>query len=900
MTEVRCPHCGQPIMPAEEPSKPTTGVFPTSASDAKQVQAQLLQYARDLAKVYAVQRRMAKYLPSGLRERLRSSGGSSGIIGQRRQVTVLFADLVDFTRLTARMDAEEVFELLNTCFHRLVTHIYKYGGEVDKFVGDGVMAVFGVPETHEDDPLRAVQAAWDMQAEIERLSRQFQAQLGNPLQLHIGIHCGEVIAGNIGVEEQHSYTVIGATVNLAFRLQELAEAGTILVSQAVQQATQHLFRYRYFQDVTLKGFAEPVATFVVESRLTTPVTESPEFFEESLPWVGREAEMDQLHGLVERLVQGEGSVVLIEGEPGIGKTRLVREWLAHHLPPGVQVWIGSAQMVQSRTAYSVWRQLTRWGIWTPPADRAATPPASPLPATVITLALQQWEQSVAREEAPTARTQLFQAIRQVLVAQSKAAPLVLIIDNWQWADELSRRLLLALLPLADEYPILFGILTRPATGEPHELTRVLDSRHVRRYHHIRLTPLDDAAMERLLAVLFEMEELDVSARRALIGWAQGNPFFLREIMASLAAHGIIERVGRRWKVRAAYILATMRFPANLLDLTMANLDRLPGELQEVLYAAAVIGATFPVRLLHRVLARQGRAANLEQRLQKLAQYGILDTTTQQRGVLAFRYAIVQESLYARLLSQKRQQLHRLVAEEMERALEQSKAAADEAALIAAHFIQAGMPARALPYLMQAGQHALSQAASQLAVEHFMAALVAVEYTPHYRAERLEIELGLADAYCQAQKYHDAIVHYQAALELCEDGERRITIYLALSRAYAAQGDLRQAWANLEAALEALSEQEVPATSPLRGRVFAECAQLEWRMGDRRRAELWAREAAAILEGTPEHGSLAASYQTLGQIYAMLGHAGLAESYHKRATAHLRATTEGLRRRVTVS
>jgi adenylate cyclase len=895
VTQKRCPHCGQLIPPAgEQPKTPTTGLFPNAtAEDAHSAQAQLIQYARDLAKVYAVQRRMAKYLPSGLRERLRDDEASSWVAGQRRQVTVLFADLVDFTRLTARLDAEEAFELLNTCFSRLVTHIYKYGGEIDKFLGDGVMAVFGVPEAHEDDPLRAVQAAWDMQMEMERLSRQFQATLGGPLQLHIGIHCGEVIAGNIGVEEQYSYTVIGATVNLAFRLQELSEPGTILVSQAIQQATQHLFRYRYLQDVTLKGFAEPVPAFVLESRLTAPAPAPALLSEEPLPWTGREAEITQLRALAENLAQGEGGVVLIEGAPGMGKTRLVREWLTRHIPSGVQVWISSAQMVQSRNSYSVWRHLTRWGIWTPsPGQKAA--PASPLPATVVALALQQWERSVTREEAETARTQLFQAIRQVLIAQSKAAPLVLVIDNWQWADELSRRLLFTLLPLADQHPILFCILSRPALGETHEVTRALAFRNVRRYHPIQLAPLDDATMGRLLAALFDTEGLDAPARQALINWAQGNPFFLKEVIAYLATQGIIERVGRRWKVHAAYPLATLRLPSNLLDLTIANLDRLPGELQEVLAAAAVIGATFPVQLLARVLARQGKATNLDRRLQHLVRAGILDTTTQQRGVLAFRYAIVQESLYARLLSQKRQQLHRLVAEEMERALTQSKAGADEAALIAAHFIQAGLPERALPYLMQAGQRALTQAASQLAVEHFMAALVAVEYTPHYRAERLEIELGLADAYSQSQKYSDAIAHYQAALELCENVERRIAIYLALSHAYAAQNDLTLAWAQLEAALETLSEHEVPATAPLRGRVFAACAQLEWRMGDRRRAELWAREAAAILEGSPEHSSLAASYQTLGQIYAMLGHNELAERYHQRATAHLRATTDSLR------
>ena len=895
MTQMRCPHCGEPITFSDK--RPTTGLFPTPTDEGTGLaQAQLMEYARDLAKVYAVQKRMAKYLPGGLRERIRTGEGSSWIAGQRRQVTVLFADLVDFTRLTARMEAEEAFDLLNTCFRRIVNHIYKYGGEVDKFLGDGVMAVFGVPEAHEDDPVRAVRAALDMQMEMQKLSHQLQSQLGAPLQLHIGIHCGEVIAGNVGVDEQQSYTVVGTTVNLAFRIQQISEPGTILVSQAVQQATQHLFRYRYYRDVELKGFAEPVPAFVLESQEQRPATPAPYFFEEPMPWAGRRSEMEQLKGLIENLAQGEGGVVLIEGEPGIGKTRLVREWLTRYTPSGVQVWIGSAHMVHSRTAYSVWRHLTRWGIWTPSVATTSLPARSiPLPSTVITLVLNQLEQSITREEAERARGQLFQAIRQVLIGQSKTAPLVLVIDNWQWADDLSRRLLLALLPMADEYPILFCILSRPAVGQAHDIARAAEFRALRNYHPIRLTPLADDELASILASLFEVEDLDAAARKQLIGWAQGNPFFLKEIMASLAAQGIIERVGRRWKLSKTYPLSTLRFPPNLLDLTIANLDRLPGELQEVLYCAAVIGATFPVRLLYRVLARQGKAANLDRRLQQLVHYGILETTTQQSGVLAFRYAIVQESLYARLLSQRRQMLHQWVAEEMERSLGRSeKGVAAQAELVAAHFIQAGLPDRALPHLMQAGRRALTQAASKLAVEHYMAALVAVEYTPRYHAERLEIELGLADAFFQSQEYAEAITHYQAALELCEDVEQRIPIHQAISRAYAAQNELAKAWESLEAALEELSEEEVPATSLLRGRVFADCAQLEWRMGDRRRAELWAREAAAILEGTPDHSSLAASYQTLGQIYAVLGQTELADSYRKRATAHLRATTGSFR------
>jgi len=861
-------------------------------------QAQLIEYARDLAKVYAVQKRMAKYLPSSLRERLQV-GEESGLAGaQKRQVAVLVADLVDFTRLTARLKPEDVFELLNTCFRQIVTHIYKYGGEVDKFLGDGIMAVFGALEAHEDDPVRAVQAALDMDIEIRKLSAQLHAQLGGPLQLHIGVSWGEAIAGNVGVDEQQSYTVVGKTVNLAFRLQALAEPGMILVSQSVQQATHHLFQYRYYKDLEIKGFQGTVPVFVLENRRQPQATPTPLFFEERLPWTGRQREMEQLKDLIERLAQGEGSVVLIEGEPGVGKTRLVREWLARHTPSGVRVWISTAHMVQSRTSYSVWRHLTQWGALSTSGvaeSQGAAPPSrrtGPLPSTVITLALNQLEQSITKEEAEETRAHIFRAIRQILVAQSEESPLMLVIDNWQWADDLSRRLLLSLLPLADQHPILFCILSRPMARQRHDVSRTVEFRAIQNYHHMKLAPLTNAEVEQLLVALFGEWGLDQTARSLILGWVQGNPFFLRELMSYLATQKIIERAGHRWKLTEAYPLAALRFPPNLRDMTMANLDHLPEELREVLYCAAVIGATLPTRLLHRVLARQGKAINLDKRVQELVHYGLLEPSPEDPAALTFRCSIVQESIYERILSQQRHALHQLVAEEMEKSLGEGSEVPVE--LIAEHFIQAGMPARALRHLMRAGQRALTQAASKLAIEHYTAALVAVEYTPRYHEERLEIEIGLADAYLQAQEYAEAIAHYQTAIELCNDLEKRITLRQSLSRAYVALNELQKAWESLEAALEELSEGEVPATSPLRGRVFAECAQLEWRMGNRQRAELWAREAAAILEGTPEHGSLAASYQTLGQVYAMLGQSELASSYRKRATAHLRATTETLR------
>lgn len=897
MSQVTCPCCGRPIEPGGPGVSPAAvsayaGLPGSIGQELAFSQAQLIEYARDLARVYAVQKRMAQYLPSGLRERI--SDGTKPVSGERRQVTVLCVDLAHFTRLTSRLEAEDVFDLINACFRRLVSHIFKYGGMVDKFLGDGIMAVFGAPVAHEDDAVRAVQAALDMDVEMQDFSRRMYPQLGAPLQLHTGINCGEVIAGSVGVDEQLSYTVVGRTVNLAFRLQEQAAPGEILVSQAIQQATHNSFKYRYHKDFQIKGFEEPIPVFVVENRQTQQPSIQPAIGVH-LPWSGREAEMERLGDSMNALTRGEGSVVSIQGDAGIGKTRLVREWLLRSTPPEVAVWTGTAHVAQSRIGYSLWRNTIQW---TSPGasdsgaagvtDVVSLPGrVTPLPAALTALIYSQPASAGTPHEAEDARVQVFQAIRQLLITEAEKAPLVLAIDNWQWADDLSRHLLLSVLPLADRHRILFCILSRPMPAQSSDISRALEFQGIRNYQRIELPPLTAASSQKLLASLFGPGELPPDAESIIMGWMQGNPFFLKELILFLTAQGIVEPRGRHWHLAQMYPLSSLRFPPTLRGLTMANLDRLPEPLQEVLYCAAVIGSTFSLTLLQAVMARERPTGPLGSRIQEIIRRGLIEPSAMDPDIYTFRHVIVQESIYERLLSQQRQGLHRLVAEEMERMQESDPSVSVE--LIAYHFIQAGLPARAVRYLIRSGQRAQGYAASKLAIEHYTAALVALEYAPRHQSERLDVEIGLADAYMQFRQYDEAISHYQSALDLCDKLEQRVRLYQTLSATYAAQNNLERAWEQLESALELLSEGDISPTSVIRGRVFADCAQVEWRMGNRRRAELWAREAAAILEGTSEHNSLAASYQTLGQVYAMLGQHSLASSYNLRATAHLRAT-----------
>ncbi len=255
MSQATCPCCGRPF--DETTADSLTEAPPTLSNlDAESGQAQLVRYARELAGA-------APYLPHVLRERI-SKGETSST---QCKVAVLIADLVDFTRLTSRMEPEEVFDVLNTCFRRLGGHVTRHGGEIDKFLGDGLMAVFFGSESGEDHTARAVGAALAMSIDMRNFGQSPHPKMAGPLRLHMGVSCGAAIAGTVDVRPL-SYTVVGRTVSLAFRLQEEAPPGEILVSQPVQQATHSLFEYRYFDALSIKGFDKPVSTFVVENRRT--------------------------------------------------------------------------------------------------------------------------------------------------------------------------------------------------------------------------------------------------------------------------------------------------------------------------------------------------------------------------------------------------------------------------------------------------------------------------------------------------------------------------------------------------------------------------------------------------------------------------------------------------------
>ncbi|HET7377579.1 MAG TPA: adenylate/guanylate cyclase domain-containing protein, partial [Anaerolineae bacterium] len=299
--------------------------------------------------------RLRRFIPSVVADSLLHN--QDQLRGERREVAVLFADAVGFTHLSVSLDAESIFNLINDLLGRLMECIQRYDGMIDKFTGDGLMAVFGAPIAHENDPELAMRAALDMQTAVAEFEPLARAQLGAPLQIRIGIHSGPAVAGIIGTEQQSAYTVIGETVNLAARLQSMARAGSILTSERVYKQTQSFFHFQTAGTLPVKGLDQPIAVYEAVSERPEPLV-SRGIAGVSSIYLGHDADLAQLRELSTAFIKDRhGRLVIIQGEAGLGKSRLVQEWRARANLSAASIWQGRSLPYAQGVGYGAFRSL---------------------------------------------------------------------------------------------------------------------------------------------------------------------------------------------------------------------------------------------------------------------------------------------------------------------------------------------------------------------------------------------------------------------------------------------------------------------------------------------------------------------------------------------------------------
>jgi len=558
--------------------------------------------------------RLAAAAPAPLAEKMRAAH----LAGERKVVTALFADVVGSTSLAEQMDPEDWTNIMNRAFDRISKKIYDYEGTIARLLGDALLAFFGAPMAHEDDPVRATRAALDLLAAVREFADEIRQEHGIEFQMRVGLNTGPVVVGDVGSDLKFEYTAMGDAINLAARMQSAAQPMTLLISENTYRFIAPVFDCVDLGLIEVKGKAEPVRVYEVQGvKAETGRIRGLAGLES--PMVGRDAELRALLQLSGAVQAGLGRAAVIIGEPGLGKSRMIAEWKAasSHAP---LLWAEGRCLSYGRgLPYHLLTDLIRSFIGVPAAasddeTRAALLKFSqdlfgdalldvyPYLGHLLSLELEGEAQERVKALDPQAvPTHYLAALSQLIKTQAGRRPLGLIFDDIHWADPSSTDLLVKLLPLTSEAPVLFCFVTRP-DRETDGWRLVTAARDLGSgLTEVTLNPLTEADSRQLVSNLLEIESLPDNIRTIILKKAEGNPFFVEEVIRMLIERGAIVKKGESWA--AGKEIETIEIPDNLQGLLLARIDRLPPETKRTLRVASVIGRQFAVKVLEQVLGK---------------------------------------------------------------------------------------------------------------------------------------------------------------------------------------------------------------------------------------------------------------------------------------------------------
>jgi class 3 adenylate cyclase len=664
---------------------------------------------------------------------------------ERRYATVLFADISGFTSMSERLDPEEVTDIINQCLSMLAAVVDAHGGHVDKYIGDCIMALFGVPRALEHAPQQAINAAIEMRGGLVRLIEERRLQVA--LDVHIGINTGLVVAGNIGGEVKQEFTVVGDAVNLASRLKDLAPNKCIYVGAETHRYVREQFEFRRLAPLTVKGKKQPVDAYELLSDRERVHRMKPSGVERmiSSALVGRDAELRLLGACIAAVGRGEGGIVHLIGEAGLGKSRLLAEACAAE-PARAVTWLEGRSLAigQAMKFHPFVDLLSRWAaIGDDDREQDSQPKLAaavaalfpeehaeifPFVATLMGMRLDgAAAERLAGITGESLEKLVLKSVRELFQRLAAARPLVVVFEDLHWADQSSIQLLEALLRLVQDSPVLFILVFRPDHQDTSQ--RILEAarrHHAERQIELNLEPLDERQCSALIRNLLRAEDLPYSALRLISKTAEGNPFYIEEVVRSLIEEGVVESV--RGRLTLTERIETVVIPGTIQGVIMARFDRLPEPTRQLLQVASVIGRNFYLRLLARLMPEgfdlDGQLAYLKER-QLLLERKTRRTSIVRRQTLAeeveyvFKHALTQETIYESILQKTRKELHRRVAEAIEAIF--ADRLPDFFAMLAYHFSRADSLEKAEDYLFRAGAEAARAAASSEALHFFQEA-----------------------------------------------------------------------------------------------------------------------------------------------------------------------------------
>jgi class 3 adenylate cyclase/tetratricopeptide (TPR) repeat protein len=723
--------------------------------------------------------RIQRYLPQALAKRILSQ--KDRIEGERRQVTIMFCDMMGFTPLTERLGPEETFTLMDKVIEILIHKVNEYEGMVNEIRGDGILAVFGALDALEDAPQRAVRSAIEIHKKIEEFSRNLagNTRIG-PILLRIGINTGPVVIGTVGNDLRVQFTVVGDTINMASRMETLAEPGTTYVTEDTYRLTKELFHFQPLGKKPIKGKQQPISVYKVLSSkeaVHRPRLGSERTIYTSL--VDRDVELNLLELQVMKVINGKGSVVNIIGEAGIGKSRLLAELKRRDLMEKVRLLEGRAISIGKNLSFHpIIDLLKRWTSLTAdegnslqslqasvrrilPEDQLEV---LPFIATLMGIKMPpSFSEKLIGIEGEALEKMIMRSVRALLTKAAEISPLVLVFEDLHWADKSSIGLIEAAFRLTENHRILFINVFRPGYEETGgRITQTLKHRPQIYSLELYLKPLDESDTESLITHIVHLTDVHRPLIRKIVERTGGNPFFVEEVVRSFIDEGgLIMRDGA---FHVTEKLALLPIPSKIQDVLTARMDLLEEQCKDILKVASVIGRAF----LHRILLHVAPSiANMDAALSYLQEIQLLRQGSKGGEVeYLFNHALVHETAYESILAQRRKELHLRVADAIKSLFADNLH--EFYGMLAYHYSKAESDESALEYLMKAGEEALKSSASNEALHYYQEALSNYLKTHGDRAlpedvATIEQNIGLAlynkGDYVNADSYFGRVLKY---------------------------------------------------------------------------------------------------------------------------------------------
>lgn len=753
---------------------------------------------------------LSRYIPEDMAKKLDQVRVDGSMEGERRVVTMLFCDVVGSTAAAEKIDPEDWTDIINQAFEYMIRPIYTYEGTVARLMGDAVLAFFGAPLAHEDDPQRAALAALDIVVGIHPLREDVNKRFGIDFNVRVGINTGMVVVGAVGSDLWMEYTAIGDAVNVASRMEQTAEPGTIQITEDTYRLITPFFKTQELGSIRIKGKVKPLRTYRVLAR--KPVNgQVGKITDQRTALVGRDEELSVLLDVFSQTDHGVGRIVGVIGEAGMGKSRMIDE--------GLKRWKGdrhnakyyqiNSQSYETNQAYGLFKRLFRRftgierydptdvqqqkiEVFLNETDAAKHADALPVFLTLLGLELSNGIEPLEGEEF---KRTLYDVTENFCLELFKNNQTILVFEDINWSDKPSIDLLYHLLPLVEKTPLVMVFSFRPdRQADSWEFKSQVEDYFHHNYNLIWINPLSRKESEVLVDHLLTIPDFPDRVRDRILERAGGNPFFIEEVVRSLKGSGFLypqeREVDGNRKVywRAEVGAEDIEIPESLQSMLTARIDRLGEELRRTLQLTCVIGRTFNRQVLAAIAKiNQIDLLKLDDHLKKLLRLELIyEVSRQPEVVYGFKPPLIQETIYSSILKKRRREIHQQVAETLVGLYPEQ--INDLAAHLGYHFSEANNHKQALKYYTRAGDDAMQLYANSLAVSHYSASLAQARALDPQPVEQLQyLYQQKGRAFELESNFQEAIDNYFEELALGQELDERsleLTALVSLGTVYA--------------------------------------------------------------------------------------------------------------------